>query len=662
MRPSILFCSVALLIHGIDALPGGGRSPNSPKYQRRARFRRRQHCGPPQGSRPNIDSNKSKPFPAPKAKPPQPVPVLDPAGSLQGGPVSGLNFLPGFDGNTAGVSVLDMTTFSAPTTPCITTVTQTVDVTVLITASRPRLPLRPEPSTPPVPLVTAPRGEYPVELPPPQAPRPNWHPHPHPHPGPQPEFEPLPEPQPLPLPLPLPQPQPQLERLPETIGPCSDDELKTLDFIIVPAPAPAVPAPTPKPELNPWNIQESPAVGDVAEAGAAVETGFVGTIFEKRNIEEKRDVDCDDDVDAKDNSNPGGDKFAGHPGGPKVNPQFLGGHQHVEGPGDRLLTLTKTRTVHHFETKTPTVDHDNGFHLPHPPHGNIPSFELPLPLPPLPPPPAAPPRPIVTPPPRLAQPVHPPLRRPEPHFEPSVEVIQETHLDAHGQFQVEAENRPDIHEHDFPIPEVQIRTTLCADGEYPNPTSLPQSQPVGPGSRPRSHRHIHCGVKNLAFHATSSHGLHSTEQHHGPEGGHGHLARPRKFKSKRDHSSAKDVNDKQFLLDHFVEEAMTVGACYERCLSTQGQPNGCKSYAFYGSPGSPIPLPRCDLFGEEVGRIFSGGRAEDPHPPLDTDSPAVDGQGPFSEHDEVGTDNAFNTWFDLECGSPLDEKWKALGL
>lgn len=190
----------------------------------------------------------------------QPAPVLDPAGSLEGGPVEGLNFLPGVDGNSdpniAGIPVLDISTFNAPTTPCITTVTQTIDVTVLITASRPRPPLRLKPSAPPAPPVTAPPVEYPVA--PPLAPSSNWHPPAHPHAQPQAEFGPQPEPEPQPLPIAKP------ARLPETTEPCSDDGPKTLSFMVVPVPSPvpAVPAPTPKP--NPWHLQESPAETDAA--------------------------------------------------------------------------------------------------------------------------------------------------------------------------------------------------------------------------------------------------------------------------------------------------------------------------------------------------------------------------------------------------------------
>ncbi|KAM7202152.1 hypothetical protein V8F33_002869 [Rhypophila sp. PSN 637] len=439
MRLTAVLCSVALVAQGIEALPHGGRKPDSPKYQRRDRFRRRQHRGPPQGGRQNGNGNGNnlKPVPPRMAIAPSTnhnpaasgspqaqdnLPPLEPG--LEGGPVSGLNFLPG-DGdddiNTASVP-LDAPVTS--TTPCITTVTQTIDVTLLITASRPKpsVPLLPVPGSPPPPATIAggyPPLDYPAAPPPSPPPRGYAHPRPNFHAHPGPEIDSLPQP----LPQALPQPFPQAAQVTNEPFPENEDgSPMTLNYEVVPVPAstvtpyiePASSAPVTSMSVDIFNLplegvepsavvlstptssnslwaefwpgeqqRQGTAAGDVA----AAETGFV-TFDEKKK--QKRDVDCDDDEAPVPDNQP--DRGS------------LGGGTEHEG---EMITRTETRTIQHFAKITPSANNGEGFITPplgHPrprPLEDIPH----VPLPPL---PAPPPSPAMTDPPKL-----PPFRRPD---------------------------------------------------------------------------------------------------------------------------------------------------------------------------------------------------------------------------------------------------------
>ncbi|KAK4220269.1 hypothetical protein QBC37DRAFT_445536 [Rhypophila decipiens] len=663
MRLTTVLCSVALVVQGIEALPHGGRNPDSPKYQRRDRFRRRQHWGPPQGGRQNGhgNGNNLKPVPPPVAITPPTnhnpapgsaqaqdnLPPLEPG--LEGGPVSGLNFLPG-DGdddiNTASVP-LDAPVTS--TTPCITTVTQTIDVTLLITASRPK------PSLVVIlrwiillfrrcrrPLVVMRILVLTFML----------------------------------IPLPrlilclshcrnLPLPFPQAAQV--TSEPCPEDEdgsPMTLSFEVVPVPAstvtpyiePASSAPATSMSVDIFNLplegvepsavvsstpsssnslwaefwpgeqqRQGTAAGDVA----AAETGFV-TSDEKKKQKQKRDVDYDDEEGPVPDNKPDRGSLGG-------------GAEHIHDVGreGEMITRTETRTIQHFATITPSANNGEGFVTPplgHPrprPLQDIPH----VPLPPL---PAPPPSPAMTDPPKS-----PAFRRPKPQPDISspmqlLFLILELKLKLKGY--LIGSKCPNRHIH------------CNVKDIHPGPPPVRDSPPGFVGGWGVDHRPP--GRKDARNLSRRDYGAETAEDQ----------------KNQIDTQKMQDEVDGAFLIEQVVEEApgvpISLGGCYQRCLKiTQGNPSGCKSYAYYpphphsqdleargenhrpqeqeeysseeGHEQDGQGKPHCDIFGEEVAAIFSPGAAA-PSPPQ-----------PVPVH---------NTWFDLECGSPLDEKWAGLGV
>ncbi|KAM7223139.1 hypothetical protein V8F06_001352 [Rhypophila decipiens] len=669
MRLTTVLCSVALVVQGIEALPHGigsfelkvnlfgerqGRNPDSPKYQRRDRFRRRQHWGPPQGGRQNGNGNGNnlKPVPPPVAITPPTnhnpapgsaqaqdnLPPLEPG--LEGGPVSGLNFLPGDGDDDINAASVPLDAPVTSTTPCITTVTQTIDVTLLITASRPKpsVPLLPVPGPPPPPATVAggyPPLDYPAVPPPSPPPRGYAHPRPDFHAHPAPEIDSLPQPLPQPLPLPFPQ------AAQVTSEPCPEDEdgsPMTLSFEVVPVPAstvtpyiePASSSPATSMSVDIFNLplegvepsavvsstptssnslwaefwpgeqqRQGTAAGDVA----AAETGFV-TFDEKKKQKQKRDVDCDDEEGPVPDNKPDRGSLGG-------------GAEHIHDVGreGEMITRTETRTIQHFATITPSANNGEGFVTPplgHPrprPLQDIPH----VPLPPL---PAPPPSPAMTDPPRS-----PAFRRPKPQ------------LDV----------RPQLPNAPVQL-QVQVKTTLCLDDTdlQPDPTALPnpgaEAEAQGlPHRQQVPNRHIHCNVKNI---------------HPGPP--------PlRNSPPGRDYGAdiAED-QENQIDTQKMQDEADGSGRSsrgadfFRRVLSalfvlpkkiTQGNHSGCKSYAYYpphppsqdletrgenhrpqeqdeysseeGQEQDGQDKPHCDLFGEEVAAIFSPEAAA-PSPPF----------------------------------------------
>ncbi|KAK2026860.1 hypothetical protein LX32DRAFT_654400 [Colletotrichum zoysiae] len=88
-----------------------------------------------------------------------------------------------------------------------------------------------------------------------------------------------------------------------------------------------------------------------------------------------------------------------------------------------------------------------------------------------------------------------------------------------------------------------------------------------------------------------------------------------------------------YFLARFVENApgapVTLEGCYQFCASVMDATNGCKAYRFYPERG--INVPRCDLYGSSVAYAL----------------------------DSINNDNP-DIWFDLNCGSPSDQRWAHL--
>ncbi|EFQ29230.1 hypothetical protein CGRA01v4_04906 [Colletotrichum graminicola] len=88
-----------------------------------------------------------------------------------------------------------------------------------------------------------------------------------------------------------------------------------------------------------------------------------------------------------------------------------------------------------------------------------------------------------------------------------------------------------------------------------------------------------------------------------------------------------------YFLARFVENApgvpVTLEGCYQFCASVMDATNGCKAYRFYPERG--LNVQRCDLYGSSVAYALDS---------IDNDHPDI--------------------WFDLNCGSPSDERWAHL--
>ncbi|KAI6281210.1 hypothetical protein ACKVWC_001166 [Pyricularia oryzae] len=77
-----------------------------------------------------------------------------------------------------------------------------------------------------------------------------------------------------------------------------------------------------------------------------------------------------------------------------------------------------------------------------------------------------------------------------------------------------------------------------------------------------------------------------------------------------------------------ANEPVTLEGCWQFCKASNKSTGGCRSYDFYLEPG--LDVPRCNLYGSSVAYAL---RSIDNHQP--------------------------HWWFDLDCGSPTQEKWQA---
>ncbi|KAI6352629.1 hypothetical protein MCOR25_009361 [Pyricularia grisea] len=84
---------------------------------------------------------------------------------------------------------------------------------------------------------------------------------------------------------------------------------------------------------------------------------------------------------------------------------------------------------------------------------------------------------------------------------------------------------------------------------------------------------------------------------------------------------AQYVNNKAY-------EPVTLEGCWQFCKASNESTGGCRSYDFYLEPG--LSVPRCNLYGSSVAYAL---RSIDNHQP--------------------------HWWFDLDCGSPTQERWQA---